>query len=67
MRFIVHGFKNRGIKFFSLLLSICIMCALFTLPSVVAWRKCGVKKATCHLNKAVIREGLIWIACIYRL
>lgn len=36
MRFIVHWFKNRGVRFFSLLLGICIVCALFATPPAVS-------------------------------
>ncbi|NLN64330.1 MAG: S-layer homology domain-containing protein [Clostridiaceae bacterium] len=36
MWFMVYGKTNKIVRLFSLVLSICILCALFTLPSVVS-------------------------------
>ena len=36
MRFIAHRVRIKGVRFFSLLLSICILSALLTLPSAVS-------------------------------
>lgn len=36
MRFMVYGEKNKKVRWSALLLSICVLCALFTLPSAVS-------------------------------
>ena len=61
MRFLAYGAKNKVVRFFSLVLGICILCAMFTLPSTVsvASQQDELVDIKAHWAETVIRK---WVS-----
>jgi hypothetical protein len=58
MRFLVHGEKNKAVRVFAMVLSVCILCALFTVPSAVSFAQTQEELVDikAHWAEAVIRK-----------
>ena len=61
MRFLTYGAKNKVVRFFPLVLSMCILCVLLTLPSTVSAAASGdeLVDIKSHWAETVIRK---WVS-----